>query len=120
MTVARRIPAGHSHVELPDVVGGAEEPYAPDLPNRSALLLAQRLASSGTSPSRRLLRAELQDRVRTALAALAPTDRQVLVLRYLEQLSTAETAAVLGIGEGAVKMRHRRALDRLCRLLGNE
>jgi RNA polymerase sigma-70 factor (ECF subfamily) len=94
-----------------------EEPGILALPEDSAVLLAQRLAGDGTSPSHGLVRKELQDRVRTALARLAAADREVLVLRYLEQLATAEIAAVLGIGEGAVKMRHRRALDRLSRLL---
>jgi RNA polymerase sigma-70 factor (ECF subfamily) len=97
-----------------------EEPQGLALPEESAVLLARKLASSGTSPSQRLVRKELQERVRTALTQLSATDREVLVLRYLEQLPTAEIAAVLGIGEGAVKMRHRRALDRLSRLLGND
>jgi RNA polymerase sigma-70 factor (ECF subfamily) len=57
------------------------------------------------------------ERVRAALARLPESDREVLVLRYLEELATAEVAAVLGISEAAVKMRHRRALDRLSRLL---
>jgi DNA-directed RNA polymerase specialized sigma24 family protein len=35
----------------------------------------------------------------------------------MEQLSTAEIAAVLGITEGAVKTRHFRAIERLHRLL---
>jgi RNA polymerase sigma-70 factor (ECF subfamily) len=97
-----------------------EEPLGADLPEESAVLLAQRLATSGTSPSQHFVRKELQQRVRVALAQLSAADREVLALRYLEQLSTAETAAVLGIGEGAVKMRHRRALDRLSRRLGRD
>jgi RNA polymerase sigma-70 factor (ECF subfamily) len=47
-------------------------------------------------------------------------DREVLVLRHLEQLPTAAAAAVLGIGEGAFKSRHLRALQRLRALLGDE
>jgi RNA polymerase sigma-70 factor, ECF subfamily len=94
-----------------------EEPGILALPEDSAVLLAQRLAGEESSPSRGLLRREMQERVRAALARLAAGDREVLVLRYLEQLATAEIAAVLAIGEGAVKMRHRRALDRLSRLL---
>jgi len=97
-----------------------DEPMAPALPDRSALELAQRLVASGTSPSGRVVRAETRDRVRAALGALAETDREVLVLRYLEGMTTAEVAAVLGLGESAVKMRHRRALDRLCRVLGDD
>jgi RNA polymerase sigma-70 factor (ECF subfamily) len=97
-----------------------EEPLAPDLPDESALELARRLVVSGTGPSGPLLREELRRRVRRALAQLSPRDREVLVLRYLEQLSTQEVAAVLGISEGAVKTRHARALLRLQAALGEE
>jgi RNA polymerase sigma-70 factor (ECF subfamily) len=87
------------------------------LPDRSALLLASRLIDSGTSPSQHAIREEMRDRVRAALDQLTPRDREVLVLRFLEQLSTAEAAAVLGIGEAAVSSRLVRALTRLQGLL---
>jgi RNA polymerase sigma-70 factor (ECF subfamily) len=93
---------------------------APPLPDESVMQLAHRLIASATSPSRRLLREELRDRVRTALGSLKPTDREVLVLRYLEGLSNSETAAVLGVSESTVGMRHLRALERLRILLGDE
>src|SRR4051812_8664456 len=67
-----------------------EEPGILALPEDSAVLLAQRLAGEGTSPSQRLVRKELRDRVRAALARLSANDREVLVLRYLEQLATAD------------------------------
>jgi RNA polymerase sigma-70 factor (ECF subfamily) len=79
--------------------------------------LARRLASSASSPSRHVLRAELQDRVQAALAQLSEADRQVLMLRYLEQMPLCEVAVVLGIGASAMKMRHFRALERLRVLL---
>jgi RNA polymerase sigma-70 factor (ECF subfamily) len=90
------------------------------LPEESAVQLAQRLLAPGSSPSARLLRDELRDRVQAALAQLSPRDREVLVLRHLEQLSTNETAGVLGITPGAVKTRHLRALERLRGLLGED
>jgi RNA polymerase sigma-70 factor (ECF subfamily) len=95
------------------------EEHAP-LPEESAVELARRLVSPGTSPSNQVLRQELQIRVQAALAELPGRDREVLALRYLEQLSTAETAAVLGITSGAVKLRHLRALERLRGLLGED
>jgi len=97
-----------------------DERMAPALPEGSVQELAQRLIASGTSPSGRAVRAETRDRVRAALAALPDADREVLVLRYLEGMTTAEVAAVLGLGESAVKMRHRRALDRLSHVLGDD
>lgn len=51
---------------------------------------------------------------------MASQDREVLVLRYLEQLTFDEVATVLGIAAGAVKMRHLRALARIRGLLGEE
>jgi RNA polymerase sigma-70 factor (ECF subfamily) len=92
----------------------------PALPDESAMELARRLFAPGGSPSHQVLRQELHGRVQAALGQLAERDREVLVLRYLEQLSTAETAAVLGITTGAVKVRHLRALERLRRLLADD
>jgi RNA polymerase sigma-70 factor (ECF subfamily) len=97
-----------------------EEPGVLDLPEESVLELASKLVASGSAPSKHLLREELRERVQQALAQLRETDREVLVLRYLEQLSTRETAAVLGISEGAVKVRHLRALERLRQHLGDD
>jgi RNA polymerase sigma-70 factor (ECF subfamily) len=93
---------------------------AAPLPDESAVELARRLASPGTSPSHAAQRLELQGRVQAALSGLPERDREVLVLRYLEQLSLAEIAAVLEITPGAVKLRHLRALERLRGLLGND
>src|SRR5262245_22539043 len=64
------------------------EQSAVQLPDESALELADRLASHGSSPSARLGHHELRDRLYAALARLAERDREVLVLRYLESLST--------------------------------
>lgn len=52
-----------------------------------------------------------------ALAALAPRQRTVLVLRYFEDLTERETAALMGISVGTVKSQTRDALTRLRRLV---
>jgi RNA polymerase sigma-70 factor (ECF subfamily) len=94
-----------------------EEPGILNLPDESAAELANRLVTSATSPTQQALREELRQRVRRALAEMSERDREVLVLRNLEQLSVADTAAVLGIKPGAVKVRHLRAVERLRELL---
>jgi RNA polymerase sigma-70 factor (ECF subfamily) len=109
----RHVRARHRSVER-------EEPWALPLPGESANALVDRLAASGTSPSRNLLRQELRQRVRAALEQLGAHDREILVLRHLEQLSVAEAAAALGITERAAKARHMRALTRLRTLFDDE
>jgi RNA polymerase sigma-70 factor (ECF subfamily) len=89
------------------------------LPDHSSAQLAARLLASGTSPSARISRKELRVRVQRMLSQLSPRDREVLVLRYLEQLSTSETAAVLGLTVDGVKSRQRRALERFSNLLAD-
>lgn len=54
--------------------------------------------------------------LRTALAALPPRQRAVIVLRYYEDLGEAETAAALGCSVNTVKSHHRAALANLRRL----
>ena len=90
------------------------------LPDESVMQLADLLRASQTSPSRHLVRKELRQRVRAALAALGPPDREILVLRHLEQLAMKEIAEVLGVTLSAAQSRYRRALERLHERLGGQ
>lgn len=56
---------------------------------------------------------ERRARLARALAAMGPEEREVLVLRELEELTGEETAAALGIGLAAMKSRLHRARLRL-------
>lgn len=57
------------------------------------------------------------DALRSALAGLPARDREVVSLRFEEDLSHAEIGAITGASEGAVKQRVWRALSRLAREL---
>ena len=64
-------------------------------------------------PLGRLEQAEQRDSVQRALADLNPDHRAVIVLRWMDGLSTKETAAALGVPVGTVMSRLSRAMDRL-------
>jgi RNA polymerase sigma-70 factor (ECF subfamily) len=55
--------------------------------------------------------------VERALDALDPRDREVVLLRGIEQLPNADAAALLGESENAVSLRYNRALEKLRRAL---
>jgi RNA polymerase sigma-70 factor, ECF subfamily len=89
------------------------ESVAPDLTDESAVELGRHFVSNGTSPSNQVIRQELRDAVMTAVAELSARDREVLLMRHIEQLGTAEIADALGMAEAGVKARLYRALNRL-------
>ena len=88
---------------------------------RAALALRLPSAESGgtaaDSPVDTVLAAERRAQLVAALNALPDRERQVLVCRYILDLSEAETAQVLGWPLGSVKSRTSRALNRLRGLL---
>jgi RNA polymerase sigma-70 factor (ECF subfamily) len=62
-----------------------------------------------TLPEQALSNQEAFDQMARAVATLAPALRTVFELRDVEELSTRETADILGISESAVKVRLHRA-----------
>ena len=58
----------------------------------------------------RILRAERHDAVRRALDGLDPVDRDIVLLRGVEQATNAAVAAQVGLSIEAVSKRYRRAL----------
>ena len=79
--------------------------------------LAAQLTCGITGPATAARRAEVHARLTDALHRMDATDREVLALRHYEQLTSAETAEVLGIEERAAAKRYGRALERLRELL---
>jgi RNA polymerase sigma-70 factor (ECF subfamily) len=70
-------------------------------------------------PEDELLTTELQEVMAQAISQLPPNLRIVFIWRDLEGLSTEETAEILGLSEGAVKVRLHRARLRLRELLAS-
>ena len=60
-------------------------------------------------PAEALERKELADLLRSAISSLPEIYRNVVLLRDIEEMDIRETAGVLGITEGAVKVRLHRA-----------
>ena len=63
---------------------------------------------------------ELERRFGLAVEMLEEGDRQIVLLRHFEHLSTADTAEVLGLSNAAAGMRYLRAMRRLRTLLSGE
>jgi RNA polymerase sigma-70 factor (sigma-E family) len=74
-------------------------PPEPDLGSTAAPDLAAEVAA--------------RDAVRRALARLSPQQRAVVVLRYVEDLSVADAADVLGCSQATVKVQSHRGLRAL-------
>ena len=94
-----------------------EVPLAAD-DDRSGADLAGVVADRELTPAAAATWHELERRFATAVDALDEMDRQIVLLRHFEHLSTAEAAAVLGLSKPAAGMRYLRAMRRLRTLLG--
>jgi RNA polymerase sigma-70 factor (ECF subfamily) len=61
----------------------------------------------------RVVHREEEQAVTARLEELEPDDREIIVLRGIEQNSTHAVATMLGLSEGAVRVRYHRAVRRL-------
>ena len=87
--------------------------YRRAMPEACSVSLAQQLLGQITSPTQAVMRAEMQLLVQDVLNSMDPIDREILVLRNFEQLSTTETAEALGIKRSTASKRYIAALKRL-------
>ena len=71
--------------------------------------MPENLVDWNTVPEALLIGSESMEQVAQAIQTLKPTQRAVFLLRDIEELSTQETAEVLGLTPGAVKVRLHRA-----------
>jgi RNA polymerase sigma-70 factor (ECF subfamily) len=91
--------------------------YHGTMPETSSAALAAHLLGHDPRPSEAAMQAERKVRLQEALNRMDPLDREVLALRHFEQLTTAETAQLLGIQSTAAGKRYIRALKRLREVL---
>lgn len=84
---------------------------------RTARLFIAPRAGSAEPADARPLRDEAHERMLRAIRRLSTRQREVVVLRFYEELSVAEVALVLGISAGAVASSVHRALSSLPALM---
>lgn len=89
------------------------------LPDHSSVRLADQLVGRGSSPSQKVSRKEIAAKVRQALSRLREPDREILTMRYVEQLSNQEVAYLLELDPATVSKRHGRAVLRLQKILAD-
>jgi RNA polymerase sigma-70 factor (ECF subfamily) len=82
-------------------------------PDASSVMLVAHLMDQELTPASAAVQRELTDRLEQVMAELDDPDREILLMRYYEQMSNQEIAATLNLTEAAASMRHLRALRRL-------
>jgi RNA polymerase sigma-70 factor (ECF subfamily) len=75
------------------------------------------VAEEGPTAHDRAVHGEQVDALRSAVRHLTSEQQEVLVLRFVEDLSSREVAKILGKNEGAIRALQFRALGRLRKLL---
>ena len=87
--------------------------------NKSAADLAQLLRDAELTPAAASLRRELEQRFVEAINQLDEADREIIMMRHFEHLTSAEAAGALDLTPAAAGMRYLRALKRLREVIGD-
>ncbi|MFN0195101.1 MAG: sigma-70 family RNA polymerase sigma factor [Planctomycetaceae bacterium] len=96
-----------------------EQPlYSPQYADRSSFDLAVQLKDLELTPAAATIRKELEHRFLAALDTLGDEDREIVLMRHVDQLDNHEVAQVLGLSPPAAGMRYLRALRKLRGVLG--
>jgi RNA polymerase sigma-70 factor (ECF subfamily) len=106
MTIARNLAADHFKAGRTRLEQSTED--------------MQTLDTTTDGPERDVLAHLTNDELLAALANLPPEQRDCVVMRFLEGLSIAETAEILGRSVGAVKQLQLRGIRNLAKLLPDE
>lgn len=92
-------------------------PASPTADDRSRDDVVGQIADRELTPAAAATWHELERRFSAAVERLDEADRQIVLLRHFEHLSTADAAAALGLSKPAAGMRYLRAMRRLRVLL---
>ena len=86
-----------------------------DQSRRPVVPLDERLLASGGAklPESEAITEEERSLLLTAVRRLAPDRQQLLILKYVQHLSNAEVAQIMGRTEGAIKSLYHRTLNAL-------
>jgi RNA polymerase sigma-70 factor (ECF subfamily) len=87
---------------------------------RELLPLDEGLAATGKGPQAAFEAKLDHEELQSAIAQLTTDQQQVIILKFVEELSNAEVARILGKSEGAVKSLQHRALKSLQRIMRRE
>lgn len=90
----------------------------PGLGEQSSMDLAAQIADQELTPAANAVRRELHRRFLEALEQMPDDDRELLIMRHVEQLSNSQVADILGLSQPAAGMRYLRALRRVREILG--
>ena len=73
--------------------------------------------SAPATPEESLQQQQIVGLIEQAIGKLSPRQREAFLLRYWEEMDTAETAAIMGCSEGSVKIHCSRATHALAEAL---
>ena len=80
--------------------------------------IQENVCAASQSPAEAAVQAETEERLRCAIESLPKKHRQVVLLRFFEDASLAEIAALLNCSNGTVKSRLHYALEKLREIEG--
>jgi RNA polymerase sigma-70 factor (ECF subfamily) len=78
------------------------------------------MPSKGDHPERNLVRSQEEDTLLRLIRRLPPERQNLLILKFVENMSNAEIGAIMGRSEGAVKSLYHRTLLALRDQLGDQ
>jgi RNA polymerase sigma-70 factor (ECF subfamily) len=65
---------------------------------------------AGDQPEKQIVRNQEVDRLICVIKELSPERQQLIILKFVEQLSNAEIAVIMSKSEGAIKSLYHRTL----------